>query len=253
MPSGAPYETHTGAVYFKHITASEADRRIRSAFQQLVLQIAPPGALLLDLGAGPGIDARFFAERDFTVETYDVDPAMREFLAVHCREFVASGRVIVDRSDYREFLARKSLLCGRPADLVMSNFGPLNQAEELPELFAKLHAVTSSTGKLLLSVLNPFFLGDMKFPWWWLTVPRLLRDGYFFVPAGGAPPHTRRRLAGFKAISSPYFALTRVFRARPPGGERRANGIDVSRGGRLVWPHVATSRFMFLLFEKRRV
>jgi SAM-dependent methyltransferase len=251
MPSSAPYETHTGAVYFERITASEMDRRMRSAFQELVLRIAPPGAVLFDFGAGPGIDARFFAERAFTVEAYDADPKMCEFLAAYCREFIDSGRVTLDRSGYRDLLARKTLVSGRRADLIISNFAPLNQIEELPELFATFHALTGPTGKLLISVLNPCFTGDMKFRWWWRTAPRLWREGHFFVPAGGAPPHTRRRLGNFKALSSPYFTLTRVFPALPPRGKRHANGIDMSRGGRFAWLHVATSRFMFLLLEKR--
>lgn len=251
MSSGAPYETHTGAVYFKQITASETDRRMRSAFQELVLRIAPPGAALFDFGAGPGIDARFFAERGFSVEAYDFDPKMCDFFADYCRQFIDSGQVTLDRSGYREFLARETLIGGRPADLVISNFAPLNQVEELPELFAKFHAVTGPTGKLLVSVLTPYFVNDMMFRGWWLSASRLWLDGYLAVPAGGAPAHTRRRLANFKALSSPYFTLTRVFPALPPSSKRRANGIDVSRGSLFAWLHLATTRFMFLLFEKR--
>ena len=251
MSSGAPYENHTGAVYFQRITTLEEDRRVRSTFQDLVLGMAPPGAMLFDFGAGPGIDARFFAERGFTVEAYDVDPKMCEFLATHCREFIDSGRVILDRSSYREFLAHKALIAGRPANLVISNFAPLNQVDELTELFAKFHAITCPAGKLLLSVLTPYFIGDLKTRWWWRNAPRLWRDRHVFVPGGAAPPHTRRRLADFSALSSPYFTLTRVFCALPSESQRHTNGIDLNDGGRWAWLHVATSRFMFLLFEKR--
>lgn len=251
MSSGAPYEDHTGAVYFQRIKALEVNRRVRATFQDVVLGMAPPGAMLFDFGAGPGIDARFFAERGFAVEAYDVDPKMCEFFATHCREFIDSGRVTLDRSGYREFLARKTLIAGRPADLVISNFAPLNQVDELPELFAKFHAITCPAGKLLLSVLTPYFIGDMKTRWWWRNAPRLWRDGHFFVPGGGAPPHTRRRLADFSALSSPYFTLARVFCALPSDSKRHANGIDLIRGSRCAWLHVATSRFMILLFEKR--
>ena len=70
------YLQHTpaGAEYVSQITAQESDRRTRSAFRDLVLNIAPPAARLFDFGAGPGIDARFFAERGFTIDAYDVDP-----------------------------------------------------------------------------------------------------------------------------------------------------------------------------------
>jgi hypothetical protein len=51
----------TGADYVKQITALESDRRARAAFHDLVLRVAPPGAALLDFGAGTGMDARFYA------------------------------------------------------------------------------------------------------------------------------------------------------------------------------------------------
>jgi 2-polyprenyl-3-methyl-5-hydroxy-6-metoxy-1,4-benzoquinol methylase len=162
MSGDAPYQNHTGAVYFQRITALEVNRRVRSTFQNLVLGLAPPGARLFDFGAGPGIDARFFAERGFKVEAYDVDPRMCEFFATHCREFIDSGSVTLDCSTYREFLARKTPAGGGAAELVISNFAPLNQVDELPELFAKFHALTTPRGRLLLSVLTPYYLGDMK-------------------------------------------------------------------------------------------
>jgi SAM-dependent methyltransferase len=251
MPTGAPHETHTGAVYFQRITAREVNRRVRSRFQELVLRLAPPGARLFDFGAGPGIDARFFAERGFTVEAYDVDPGMCEFFNTYCRELIDSTRVILDCSGYREFLSRTSTLSGHPADLVISNFAPLNQVDELPELFAKFHALTTPTGKLLLSVLTPYFIGDMKTRWWWRNAPRLWRTGCVSMRTDGAPPHTRRRLAVLRAAGLPHFELTRVFPGATPNSERHPDGIDVSRPGRWVWLHLVRSQFMFLLFEKR--
>jgi SAM-dependent methyltransferase len=249
VATGAPFESHTGAVYFQLITASEADRRLRSAFQDLVMRIAPPGAMLFDFGGGPGIDARFFAERGFTVEAYDIDPTMCDFFAAHCRDLIDVGRVTLDRSGYREFLARKTLVTGRPADLVISNFAPLNQVGELRELFAKFHALTTPAGKLLVSVLTPYFIGDLQTRWWWFNAVQLWRDRHIFLPGGLAPPHTRRRLADFTALSLPYFTLSRAFRALPPDPD----GVDMSRGRRFAWLRLARARFMFLLFEKRAV
>src|SRR6202790_645831 len=107
MSSSPLYKSHTGAEYFQRINSRERNRRVRSAFQDLVLEIAPPGAALFDFGAGPGIDARFFAERGFTVEAYDVDANMREFFALYCRNFIDSGRITLECGGYREFLARK--------------------------------------------------------------------------------------------------------------------------------------------------
>ena len=233
MIGSIPSKTLAGAEYFRQITSLEADRRARSAFQDLVLRIAPPGAALFDFGAGPGIDARFFAERGFAVRAYDVDPKMREFFTAYCRDLIDSGCVTLDGGDYREFLTRKTAVAARRTDLVISNFAPLNLVDDLHELFAKFHELTGPNGKVLASVLSPYFVGDIRYRWWWRNAPRLWRDGHFFMP-GPQAPHMRRRLADFSALSSPYFKLARVF-----------------RGGRYAWLPAATSRFMFLLFEKR--
>jgi hypothetical protein len=241
---------HAGANYVQAITAMQSDRRARSAFQDLVLRIASPGAALFDFGAGPGIDARFYAERGFTVGAYDVDPVMREYFSVHCREFIQAGQVVLDSGTYQDFLARETAGDGRRVELVTSNFAPLNLIDDLPGLFAKFNAFTGSGGKVLASVLNPYFIGDLKYGWWWRNALRLWRDGRYSVQ-GAQASIVRRRLADFAGQSEPYFALTRVFPGLPPHWGRNANGVDVSRGERHAWLRLTTCRFMFLLFEKR--
>jgi SAM-dependent methyltransferase len=243
-------EIHTGADYVESITALQSDRRARSAFQDLVLRIASPGAALFDFGAGPGIDARFYAERGFTVGAYDVDPRMCEFFSVHCREFIQAGQVALESGTYRDFLARKTIDDGRRVELVTSNFAPLNLIDDLQDLFAKFHAITSPGGKVLASVLSPYFIGDLKYSWWWRNSLRLWRNGHFSVQ-GAQAAIVRRRLGDFAGQSAPYFSLNRVFPGLPPYRGRHANGVGVSRGGGHAWLRVTTCRFMFLLFEKR--
>jgi SAM-dependent methyltransferase len=230
---------HTGAEYFHYITSIESDRRTRLAFQDLVLRVAGPRAALFDFGAGPGIDARFFAERGFTVRAYDVDPQMCEFFAKYCTEFIDSGRIRLERGDYRDFLSRPVPVDA--VDLIISNFAPLNLVPDLRELFCKFHALTSPNGKVLASVLNPYFRAELKSLTWWRRLPRLWREGCYFMP-GPQAPHMRRRAANFRVLSAPYFKLTRIFSGLPAEG-RRLGGSD-------AWFRRTASRFMFLLFEK---
>src|SRR5260370_29176052 len=112
---------HAGRDYVEAITALQSDRRARSAFQDLVLRTASPGAAIFDFGAGPGIDARFYAERGFTVGAYDVDPRMCEYFAGHCREFIQAGKVALDGATYRDFPPLKTLVAAPPVDLLTSN------------------------------------------------------------------------------------------------------------------------------------
>ena len=230
--------TPAGAAYVSQITAQESDRRARAAFQDLVLRIAPPGAHLFDFGAGPGIDARIFAGRGFTVGAYDVDPRMAEFFTAHCRDAIQSGRVSLARGSYRQFLAGAAPDAEHRAQLVISNFAPLNLVDDLRELFVKFDALTGPRGQVLASVLNPCFLSEMRARWWWRRAPRLWRDGELFLP-GPQAPHYRRLLRHFRTVSAPYFRLTHVFAGMPP--------IRDERSGRL---QIARARYMFLLFDK---
>jgi SAM-dependent methyltransferase len=241
--------TPAGAEYVRQISAQESDRRTRSAFRDLVLGIAPPGAKLFDFGAGPGIDARFFAELGFTIDAYDVDPRMREFFADHCRDLINAGRVILHGGTYREFLTRTTASSGRRADLIISNFAPLNLVDDLRELFGKFDALTGPKGKVLASVLSPHFIGDMRSRLWWRGAPRLWRDGELFLP-GPQAPYYRRLLRNFRTVSAPHFRLSCVFPGMPPSPGGDSNGIDLRRDVRFGWLQIARCRYMFLLFEK---
>jgi SAM-dependent methyltransferase len=235
--------------YVKRVTSLASDRLTRSAFQQLVLRIAAPGCVLFDFGAGPGIDARYFAERGFPVEAYDIDPKMREHFQVYCREFIERGQIRLDCSSYPEFLAGAA--AARDASLVVSNFAPLSLVEDLRALFAKFHAITAPDGKVLASVLNPCPRVYLRQRWWWQTaMPQLWRDGQFCSPGPQGPVY-RRTLAYLRAHAWPHFTLRRVYRCRPAVSAGRADGFDVSRGSGLAWLKLLRCNFMFVLFEKR--
>lgn len=241
----------TGTEYVQAMSAREADRLARTAFQDLLLRIAPGQAMVYDFGAGPGIDARFYAQHGFEVAAYDVAPEMCEFFSSHCRDLIDAGRVRLERGTYQEFLSRDAVDGSRRADVVTSNFAPLSLVGDLKPLFAKFHALTGPEGKVLASVLNPYWRGDLKYGWWWRNVLRLRRDGHYSVP-GAQAPIVRRRLAEFDSQSAPYFKLQRVYRGLPPRNEADANGIDLSRGDRYAWMHITSSQFLFLLFSKQR-
>ncbi len=241
--------THTGAAYFDYITRVDSDRRARAAFQDLAVRLAPPGALLFDFGAGPGIDARYFAECGFTVRAYDVDAHMCEFFAGHCRDLIDQRRITLETGSYREFIDRPVPASERRADLVVSNFAPLNLVPDARELFAKFHALTAPHGRVLASVINPWFIGDMRHLWWWRIAPRLWRDGHFFMP-GPQAPHTRRPAAAFGVCGEPYFKLTQVLRGLPARGGHAAAECNARPRRSDPWFRLAAARFMFLLFER---
>jgi SAM-dependent methyltransferase len=238
----------SAARYVRQMTALESDRQSRAAFQDLAVTLAPAGGRLFDFGAGPGIDALFFAQRGFAVAAYEIDPSMCAYFARYCGEFIAAGRISIDCRDYKTFLRDES--AAAVADLIVSDFAPLSLVDDLPELFCKFSTLTGKGGKVLASVLNPYFIGDMRYPWWWRRVPRLRRIGQYVLPSPQGPL-TRRRLATLAADCEPYFKLVRIFPGAPSRGRERAVGLDPARIGLRGWLEIAVSRFIFAVFEKR--
>jgi len=252
VSNSAASEIIAGAEYVRQITALESDRRARSAFQSLVLHLAPSGSRVFDFGAGPGIDARFYAERGRVVAAYDVDSRMCEFFAAYCREAMDAGQIVLQSGTYPHFLSSDAPGIDRDVDLVTANFAPLNLITDLHALFARFHSLTAPGGKVLASVLSPYFVGDLKYGWWWRNALRLWREGRYCVP-GAQAPIFRRRLADLAVQCAPYFTLVRVYPGLPPTGEAGSAGIDVSAGAGGAALRLTRCQFMFLLFEKQHL
>lgn len=237
----------TGAEYVSALTSRASDRRARAAFRARALERVPPGGLIYDFGAGPGLDARYYAERGRRVDAYDVEPQMRAYFADYCADLIAGGQVTLHGGTYAEFLAGGAP-DGRAVDLVTANFAPLNLIDDLSEVFQVFARLTHRDGGVLASVLSPYFVGDLKYGWWWRNLAQLARRGRFAVE-GTQARIWRRSLADFAAASSPYFVLERVFAGTSPGsGQADVAGVPATR--RTAWLAGTRSRFIFLLFRK---
>ncbi len=187
--------------------------------------------------AGPGLDARFFAERGFTIDAYDVDPRMAEFFTSHCRQLIQDGRVNLTGGSYRQFLARDAPFTADCAHLVVSNFAPLNLVDDLSELFVKFNILTTPRGQVLASVLIPATCRKCAAAGGGAARHVCGAMASCSCP-GPQAPHYRRLLRHFRVASAPHFRLARVFPGLP------------SLEGRSAWLQLAMSRYMFLLFDK---
>jgi hypothetical protein len=226
------------------ITPLESDRRARQAFRDLVLRIAVPGGCIFDFGAGSGSDAKFYAARGFKVIAYDVDPHICASFEQHCRPEIQSGQIHLCQGGYREFVGVHVTNLRRQHEIavVTANFAPLSLIDDPHELFAALHALSGLNAKFLASVLNPYFVGDMRYGWWWGNRFQYWRQGHFCV-AGAATNIFRRSLRDFALLAAPYFTLESAIRGLPGAAVAQ---IRSSRGVAL-----ATSRYLFLLFARR--
>lgn len=210
----------TGAEYVSVITSRESDRRARAAFRARALELVPAGGMIFDFGAGPGLDARFYAEHDRRVGAYDVDPQMCRYFADYCGEQIGKGLISLHQGSYAQFLA--SAHGAARADLITANFAPLNLIDDLKALFAAFAALTQADGRVLASVLSPYFVGDLRYRWWWRNLTQLRRTGRFSVPGAGAhlaaparglrrrerpALHTRARLRGHYAMAQRRYGI----------------------------------------------
>src|SRR5947209_15817765 len=87
-----------------------------------ILAVAKPGARLLDLGCGTGLDLAYFAARGFRAHGIDWSPAM---VARARARLAAAG--LADRAT-AEVLGIHQIeqIRGERFDLIYTNFGPLN-------------------------------------------------------------------------------------------------------------------------------
>jgi SAM-dependent methyltransferase len=239
-------DAHRATAYMAAITQRTSDLHARRTFQSLVTQLAAPGAWIFDFGCGPGIDAKVYVAHGFRVSAYDHDPVMCELAAARCRGEIQSGRLRLHGGDYRGFLSEPPLAAGS-IGLVTANFAPFNLIVDLPELFAALDRLLGPEGKVLVSVLSPYFLGDLKYGWWWRHLGALLRRGEYAV-SGERGPIIRRRLATYARAAAPHFRLRRLWR-----GDRASHWLALDRGrrpGPFDWLPMSSCRFMFLLFTR---
>jgi SAM-dependent methyltransferase len=224
-----------GDAYLAAITARRDDRRARAAFQARALALTSRGGTILDFGAGPGLDAAAYAAEGRRVCGYDVDPVMQATFLRVCGREIADGRVALWADDYATFLGARAIPDVPPADLVTANFAPLNLVGDLRPLFAAFRALTSARGRVLASVLNPGYLGDLRYRWWWTHQAEYRRRGSFAVAATPWPVH-RHAPSALAVHAAPFFVLRRVTAGTPP-----ADG----------WPPIRLlSRYLFVEFEK---
>lgn len=149
-----------------------ADAPTRLAFQRFVEHRVAAGSWLLDFGCGTGLDAMQYANDGYRVVGCDVSAAMLERFRQRCARFLDEGKVeCVHAGTLPEYK-----FVERPAAIV-SNFAVLCLVGDLRPVFTLFARILAPEGRLLLSTLNPLFLGDVRTSHWWKALPGALRSG----------------------------------------------------------------------------
>jgi 2-polyprenyl-3-methyl-5-hydroxy-6-metoxy-1,4-benzoquinol methylase len=125
-------------------------QRMRGTMWRALGGAFPPGARLLDLGCGTGIDAVELARRGYQVLATDWSPQMVERTRARAADAGLSDQVQVDQIGIHEL----DRLRGERFEGIYSNFGPLNCAPDLGEVAAACAALLKPHGKLVFSVIG---------------------------------------------------------------------------------------------------
>jgi SAM-dependent methyltransferase len=225
------YDT-VATTYDARLDTAEA-RRHRECFWKAAATLLPARARLLDFGAGTGLDAQHLALAGHAVMAYDISPGMMAVLRARCAAQIEGGvvrTVVGTLADLRAAVGSSPQFDG-----ILCNFGVLSLIRDLHPVFHVFAAVLRPGGTLIVSIQNPWFIGDLRTRAFWSALWALVRDGimrYTSAETGDVWRHLPaqvRRAAGpeFKAVRQP---------ARPGSDCRHSFG--------------ATGVFRLLVFER---
>jgi len=128
-------------------------QRVRSH----VLDLLPPGGSILELNAGTGQDAIFFARQGHRVHATDTAEGMQARL----REKVAAQQLTAQVStELCSFTGLAGLKQKGPYDCIFSNFAGLNCTRELPKVLQSFAPLVKPGGLVTLVILPPFSLWE---------------------------------------------------------------------------------------------
>ena len=115
---------------------------MRERIRGLVEAQLAPGRSILEINAGSGVDATYFAERGYYVRATDIAPGMLAAIAGKAQSASVGGRLTWASLAFDDL---SQLGCG-PYDVVFSNLGGLNCTGDLEAVTRGLPSVLKPGG-----------------------------------------------------------------------------------------------------------
>ena len=123
-----------------HLNLARMRRKVYAHVQRWLR----PGDRILELNAGTGIDAAYFAGQGYAVHATDIAPGMLAAAAEKAASPGLRGRLTVQACSFTEL----SQVDGAPYDYLFSNFGGLNCAADLGIVARQVPRVLRPGGRL---------------------------------------------------------------------------------------------------------
>jgi ubiquinone/menaquinone biosynthesis C-methylase UbiE len=146
------------ALVFDQLYSSNAIIRYkRKRVRTHMLRRIKPESNLLELNAGTGEDAIYFAQKGYKVHATDISEGMLEMLNKKLDEQMLTELVSTEQCSFSEL----ELLKQRgPYDAVYSNFGGLNCTGELQKVLSSLDPLIKPGGVLTMVIISPFCMWE---------------------------------------------------------------------------------------------
>ncbi len=132
-------------------------QRMREKVRRHVLRHLQPEARILEMNAGSGSDAVFFAAQGYTVHATDLAPGMVSKIEEKAIHYGLIDRLSCQRLDFH----RLDLARGAPFDYIFSNLGGVNCAVDLPSVARATERVLTPGGRLTWVVMPPICLWEL--------------------------------------------------------------------------------------------
>jgi ubiquinone/menaquinone biosynthesis C-methylase UbiE len=144
-------------VFDEQYSKNEIIQYKRQRVRKHVESFLPPGSSILELNAGTGEDAVYFAGKGHFVHATDIAGDMQQVLLKKAKEAMLADHI---STEICSFTALEDLENKEPYDLVFSNFAGLNCTGQLDKVLSSFPALVKPEGYITLVVLPKFCLWE---------------------------------------------------------------------------------------------
>lgn len=124
---------------------------MRAVVRSHVLAFLHPDARILEINAGTGADALFFARLGYTVHATDIAPGMLEQIRLKIERHQLAARLSCEPRSF----TRLEGVQGKPYDYLFSNMGGVNCIEDLTLITASIPSILRTGGFVTWVVMPP--------------------------------------------------------------------------------------------------
>jgi ubiquinone/menaquinone biosynthesis C-methylase UbiE len=164
MAVSSPYEQQAAAAFNKQAaifdkvySENTIVRYKRKRVRHHVAQYIKPNSSILELNAGTGEDAIYFAQQGHHVHATDISSAMQEELRQKIKDHHLEEKI---SSELRSFTDLEHLGQKGPYDHIFSNFAGLNCTNELSKVLGSFSSLLHPGGIVTLVILPGFCLWE---------------------------------------------------------------------------------------------